>query len=191
MRTKPRRSVTMADLLTSAAMCVGCAVLLWWGNSHAALLARSSSTGSDSDQAGSVFDFLEASAMAEWWSVPAGNGDAGKPGPIDAQGLLCPVSGLTAESPEGPECAPAGAPFVVDDQCRPVPVTPGRGTPNAGPCPGRVPSERSGEGASARAASDQPTLAPPEPMELVTGRQVIVVQVEADQAADGSDVRQR
>jgi len=159
MRPKPRRSVAVADLLALTAMCLGCAALLWWGNSNTALLGRSNSAGGDSDQAGSLFELLEASAMAE--------------------------------SPDGPGCAPAGAPFVVDGLCRPVPVAPGPVTPNAGPRPGRAPGERPGEGASASVASDQPTLAPPEPMDLAEGRQVIVVQVEADQAADGSDVRQR
>jgi len=155
MSTKPRRSVHLADLLAWTAMCLGCAVLLWWGNSNIALLGRSNAADGDSDQ------------------------------------LLWPVSDPAAESTEGPECTPAGAWFIVDDQCRPVPVPPRPGTRNAGPCPGGAPGERSGEGASTSAASDQPTLAPPEPMELAAARQVIVVQVEADQAADGSDVRQR
>jgi hypothetical protein len=191
MSPKPRRSVAIADLLVLTAMCLGCAALLWWGNRNTAMLGRSSSAGGDSGRTGSSFDPLEASSVAEWWSAAASDGNAKEPGAIEAERWLWPVSDPAAESPDGPDCAPAGAPFVVDDQCRPVPVTPGPVTQSAGPRPGRAPGERSGEGAPARVASDQPTLAPPEPMELAEGRQVIVVQVEADQAADGSDVRQR
>jgi len=73
------------------------------------------------------------------------------------------------------EGCPAGA---ADD--RPVLVAE---APRHCPEPTREPARAAGRG--------EPTLAPPEPVELCERGRVIVVQVEAEQAADESDVLQR
>lgn len=101
--------------------------------------------------------------------------------PRDALPLLpVPQPDIAWEPPLADPLDQGDSRLEVDEQCRPIQV---------------IKTSRS-EDREARAAADaagngEPTLAPPEPLELNAGRQVIRVVVEAEQAAGTKDAHQR
>jgi hypothetical protein len=97
-----------------------------------------------------------------------------------AASWLGPQSESKACRPRETDRRPIFHQLVQHEPCRPV---------LAAEAPRHCPEPEPGPAGAA--GRDQPTLAPPEPVELGARREVIVVQVEAEQAADGSDVLQR